>query len=183
MYSFDGNPSDLTGYYSGVALGLPSPGYSVNSYIGYYSLVLTSRMSQYVQIPYLSLAQQSFTLEVWILPYVYTNPSDFGIFSQCDSNFICFLLTLRNSRITLSFDSMNTNNNTLIGSSMITSNIWYHIAVVYDAVLFQQQIYVNGRSDAVSRGIVAAYQGSSYGTVTTIGRSVSLASGITYFNG
>ena len=183
MYPFDGNPSDLTGYYSGVVLGLPPPGYSGSSYIGYYSLALTSSMSQYVQIPYINFSQQSFTLEVWIYPYTYGNPSDFGIFSQCDSNFICFLLTLRNGHLTLSFDSMNTNNNTLIGSSMITPNIWYHIAVVYDAVLFQQQIYVNGRSDAVSRGIVTAYQGSSYGTVTTIGKSVSLAAGYTFFNG
>ena len=132
----------------------------------------------------MNLGQQSFTLQMWV--YVYGTiivPSEYGLFSQCDSNSICFALTLRNARITLSFDSMNTNNNTLTGSMMFFSNNWYHVTVVYDAVLSQQSIYINGRIDAIARGMAAAYQGTSSGSVTTIGRSLSLASGYTYLFG
>jgi len=78
---------------------------------------------------------------------------------------------------------MNINNNTLIGATVISST-WFHVTAVYDATKFQQRIYVNGRIDAVSYGIVNPYQGMSSGsTNTTIGRSSSLAYSTTYFNG
>ncbi|CAF4338065.1 unnamed protein product, partial [Rotaria magnacalcarata] len=69
------------------------------------------------------------------------------------------------------------------GSSIMLVNTWIHLAVVYDATLYQQQIYVNGIIDIVSNGIVAPYQGSTTGVVTTIGRTISSAYGTTYFNG
>ena len=184
LYPFDGNVNDMTSSASGSLFGTPLPGYVSNAYVGTYALNLNSALNQYVQIPYINLGQQSFTLQMWI--FVTANiyiPSDYGIFGQCDSNSICFLLSLRNARITLSFDSMNTNNNTLISSTVINVNNWNHITVVYNAVLAQQSIYINGRIDAIARGMVAAYQGTSSGTVTTIGRSLSLASGYTYFTG
>jgi hypothetical protein len=174
----------MTSYYSGTVFGTPVLGYTNNAYVGTQALNVNSASNQYVQIPYIALGQQSFTLQIWA--YVQTPiifPSDYGIFGQCDSNLVCFLLTVRNGRITLSFDSMNTNNNTLVGSTMFGGDNWYHVTIVYDATLSQQQIYINGRIDAVSRGLVSSYQGTSSGTVTTIGRSLSLASGYTYYNG
>jgi hypothetical protein len=181
LYRFDGSANDLTGYYSGTLFGAT---YISNAYVGTETLSLTSVSSQYVQIPYLALGQQSFTLQIWVMlinaiPF----PSDYGIFGQCDSNSVCLLVTLRNARITLSFDSMNINNNTLVSSTVFSNNRWYHVTIVYDATLSQQQIYIDGRIDAVSRGMVSSYQGTSSGAVTTIGRSLSLASGYTYFNG
>ncbi|CAF4158262.1 unnamed protein product [Rotaria sordida] len=89
-------------------------------------------------------------------------------------------LNLRNARFVLSFDSMNSNNITLTGSTLVSSNEWVHVTVVYDATLFQQQIYVDGQIDALSNGIVNSYQGVSLSS-TIIGRSSSLAYGTGYF--
>jgi hypothetical protein len=184
LYTFDGNVNDMTGYNSGTVFGTPVPGYVTNAYVGSQAISLNAAFYQYVQIPYIALGQQSFTLQIWVYvngPVIF--PNDYGIFGQCDTNLLCFLLTVRDCRITLSFDSMNANNNTLVGSTVLNAYNWYHVTIVYDATLSQQQIYVNGRIDAVSPGMVASYQGTSSGTVTTIGRSLSLASGYTYFNG
>jgi hypothetical protein len=184
LYTFDGSANDMTGYYSGSLFGITLPSFINNAYVGSQALNLNAINFAYVQIPYIGLGQQSFTLQIWVYPSgAITVPSDYGIIGQCDSNSVCFLLTLRNARITLSFDSMNTNNNTLVGSTVLYSGNWYHVTVVYDATLSQQQIYINGQIDAVSRGMVSSYQGTSSGTVTTIGRSLSLAFGYTYFNG
>jgi hypothetical protein len=184
LYTFDGNVNDMSGYYSGTLLGTPLPWFITNAYVGSQTINFYATYYEYVQIPYIALSQQTFTLQIWVLVYYpLIFPSDYGIFGQCDSNSVCFLLTVRNARITLSFDSMNANNNTLVGSTVLNAYNWYHVTIVYDATLSQQQIYVNGRIDAVSPGMVASYQGTSSGTVTTIGRSLSLASGYTYFNG
>jgi hypothetical protein len=184
LYTFDGNVNDMSGYYSGTLLGTPLPWFITNAYVGSQTINFYATYYEYVQIPYIALSQQTFTLQIWVLVYYpLIFPSDYGIFGQCDSNSVCFILTVRNARITLSFDSMNANNNTLVGSTVLNVYNWYHVSIVYDATLSQQQIYVNGRIDAVSRGIVPSYQGTSSGTVTTIGRSSSLATGYTYFNG
>jgi hypothetical protein len=82
---------------------------------------------------------------------------------------------------------MNASNVTLVGQTVltITSNpaIWAHVAVVYNAELYQQQIYVNGIIDAVSNGIVLPFAGTSSGSITTVGRCLSSAYGASYFNG
>jgi hypothetical protein len=169
--------NDLSGYNTGTSFN--SLGFLSQAYSGQ-ALYFTSS-SQYVQIPNVNLAQQSFTLQAWLFPINLSSPGDFGIFGQCDLNSICLSLSLRNSRFTLSFDSMNTNNNTLMGTDLINTNGWVHVTVVYDAVLFQQQIYVNGVIDAMSRSIVTPYRGNSFGATTTIGRSLSSAYQASYF--
>ena len=144
---------------------------------------VASASQQYVQIPYVNLAQQSFTLQLWIYPTITNTSGEMGIFGQCDSSSICFSLSLRNARVGVSFDSKNNNSSPLLGSTLITGNVWTHLTVVYDAVLRQQQIYVNGGVDAVSNGLVSPYRGSSSGSVTTIGRSAMVSSGFAYFDG
>jgi hypothetical protein len=169
----------LSGYATGIPFG--SLTYGAPYYVGTNALALTASGSQYIQIPYVNLTQ-SFTIQAWLYP---SNPvvAEYGIFSQCDSNSNCLLISLRNSRFVFSLDSMNTNNYTLTGSSIIPLNDWIHLTVVYDAVLYQKQIYVNGLIDAVSKGIIQPYQGTSSGSTTTIGRSVSFAYGSSYFEG
>lgn len=182
LYAFDGNANDQSGFATGILNGGASatgPGYVSQG------LTLTAASAQYVQIPYLNFAKQSFTIQTWIYPTTPATTAEYGLFSQCDSNMICLLLSIRNARIAFSFDSMNTtnNSNTLIGATLTTIT-WIHITAVYDATLFQQRIYVNGRIDALSSGIVSAYQGSSaISTTAYIGRSVSTAYSTTYFNG
>ena len=78
---------------------------------------------------------------------------------------------------------MNNNSSPLIGSTLITTGAWTHLAFVYDAALRQQQIYVNGRIDAVSYGLVSPYQGGTSGAIATIGRSASATSTWSYYTG
>lgn len=181
LYPFDGNANDLSGSATGTTFG--GPAYSASAYVGSMALVLVASSQQYIQIPYVNLAQRSFTLETWVYTSTITIPSDFGIFSQCDSNLICLSLSLRNGRFALSFDAMNTNNYTLIGSTMVSSYTWVHVIVVYDSGSSQQKIYVNGRIDAESNTAVSSYQGTSSGSTTTIGRSMSSVSGTSYLTG
>lgn len=181
VYPFDGNANDLSGYATGNEYGNPPPTYSTPNYVGTYALKLASASFQYVQIPYVNLAQ-SFTIEVWVYPQV-SLAGDYGIFSQCDSNSKCLSLSLRNGRVALSFDAMNTTNNTLASSSLIILSYWTHVTVAYNATLFQQQIYINGRIDAITTGTVSPYAGTSSGSITTIGRSASSAYGLSYYQG
>jgi hypothetical protein len=182
LYPFDGNANDLSGYATGTLSGTPVSTINSASYVGTYSLGLNPTFLQYVQIPYVNLAQQSFTIQTWIYPTTSSTLVDYGIFCQCDSSLKCISISLRNARFTLSFDSMNTNN-TLSGSTVTVIQDWVHLTVVYDAVLSQQLIYVNGRIDAISHGMVASYKGTSSGSVTTIGKTSSSAYGSSYFSG
>jgi len=181
LYPFDGNTNDQSGYYTGTAFGTSAPSYTVGAYISQ-TIALNPNLQQYVLIPNINLSKQSFTLQTWLRPGTINTSTDFGIFSQCDSNSICMSLNLRNGHFVLSFDSMNSNNITLTGSTLVTSNEWTHVTVVYDATLYQQQIYVDGQIDALSYGTVNSYQGVSLSS-TIIGRSSSLAYGTAYFQG
>jgi hypothetical protein len=172
-YPFDGNTVDQSGSLSGTALGLTSPSYSL-SWTATNSLAFTSSNQQYVSIPYVNLAKQSFTLEMWLNPSSVVGQVDYGVFDQCGSDLICLSLSIRNARVTLSFDSLNNSSRKLYGSSVLNNNNWVHVAVVYDAIKFQQMIYVNGLIDALSTGIVSPYQGTSLGATTTIAMSSSL---------
>lgn len=119
---------------------------------------------------------------MWLYPTTSPILGDYGIFAQCDLSSKCLSISLRNARFAVSFDSMSSNT-TLISSTLTSTQDWVHLAVVYDATLYQQQIYVNGRIDSISVGMIAPYQGTSPGLITTIGRSSSLAYGTTYFQG
>ena len=184
LYPFDGSANDLSGFATGVLIGITTPSYSGGCYIGSQSLSFNSvTQQQYVQIPSVALAQTSFTIQTWLYLGSGAVVGDLGIFGQCDLNNICLTLSLRNGRFVLSFDSMTTDNNTLVGTSILASQKWTHVTVVYDAVLFQQQIYVNGHIDALSHGLVAAYRGTTAGSIATIGRTLSFAYSSSYFPG
>ena len=183
LYPFNGNPNSLGSSASGILFGTSLPGYNGGSYIGTQAIQFNTGYQQYVQIPYLSLTQKSFTIEMWMYPSTVTVPMDYGIFCQCDSNLVCLSLNFRNARFVLSFDSMNSNNISITGTSVLSGSMWTHVTIVYDAVLFEQRIYVNGQIDAISRGIAPGYQGASSGGVTTIGRTQTFVSGTTYLIG
>ncbi len=184
-YSFDGNTYDdsLTASGIGMASNGLTPGFTGSGYVGS-AIILTWANGNYVKIPYVNISYQSFTLEVWITPVTPTGgvQDDYGIFQQCDANQICFILTLRFGHIQLSFNAFGSNP-LLISSELIPYNWWTHVAIVYDAVLFQQLIYINGVLDTKSIGMVQPYQGSSISSNTTIGLTKSLAYNLSYFSG
>lgn len=180
LYTFDGNSNDWTTYGSGTGIGTSAPTYTAACYVGSQALNLASTSFQYVQISNIYLAQQSFTIEGWLYYSVGSVANEFGVFSQCDINLKCLLISIRYARITVSFDSMNTNS-TLMGSTMLGTTQWTHFAVVYDATSKVLEIFYNGVLDAIATNVVA-YQGSS-SQITTIGKTMSSAYGTTYFNG
>lgn len=182
LYTFDGSTNDQSGYATGIAFGSSTPGFASNAYLNR-ALSLTATSQQYVQISNVDLSGKSFTIQMWFNPGSLTYAYDYGIFGQCDANSICLSLSVRNWRLSLSFDSMNANNSTLSGSTLVVSIGWVHVTIVYDAILFQQRMYVNGLIDAVSPSMVNSYQGISSSSTTTIGRASSFAYGTTYFTG
>jgi hypothetical protein len=182
IYQFNGNANDSTGHFAGTPNAAPS--YVPQSYTGSAALLLNGPGSyQCIGIPYVDLSRKSFTIETWLYVTAASLLTDYGIFSLCDFNSTCLTISLRNGRFTLSFDSMNTTNNTLIGATFVTIRQWTHLAVVYDSVLYQQQIYVNGRIDSVSVGMIAPYHRNSSNSTAIIGASQSSAYGWTFFQG
>ncbi len=181
FFPFNGNTNDQTGYVTGTVFGGTVLSYTA----GYLSQALNLLLIplQYVQILNLNLAQQSFTVQLWVYPQSVTSSNDMGIFGQCDAYNVCMSLSLRFARFTFSMNSMNINNYTLTGSTVLNSGSFYHVTIVYDSTQFQQLIYVNGQIDAVSNGIVNPYQGNSASLITTIGKSTSFAYPNSYFYG
>ena len=169
--------------YSGVGYGSSAPSFSASTNYIRLSIEMYLSNNQYLSIPDMNIRQRSFTLELWFLLSGGGTATDSGLFSQCGSDLICFGLSVRSGHITLAFDSMNSSANMLIGSSVATVSNWYHVAVVYDADRRQQLIYLNGRVDAISSGMVNPYQGTAPGVITLIGRSSSYSYPSSNFNG
>jgi len=182
LYQFDYNTNDLTGYAPAVPFGTSTINYTPYPYIGTGALSLASPSNfQYVQIPYVDL-RQSFTIEAWIYPNTPAWP-EHGLFSQCDWNFTCIAITIRNNRVIFTLDSMNSNSISLMSSTLLTQSDWAHIAVVYDSTKSQLLIYISGRLDAFSNSPVSPYKGSLLGSITTIGKSQTYAYNTSYFIG
>lgn len=180
LYMFDGNTNSAYGLAAGTLFGSPVPTVSGVGYIRQ-ALSLAPTNFQYMIIPPVDLARQSFTIELWFYINVMNMSMEMGLFSQCDSRNVCLSLSIRNGRLTFWLDSMNSSQMPLIGSSLIVGISWTHVAVVYDAVLLQQRIYLNGQIDGASTGIASPYRGTTIGSTTTIGQSVSVA-GVVYAN-
>lgn len=184
-YAFDRNTFDNNLIAAGIGMGATglTPSYTAGGYVGS-AINLDWSNGNYVIIPYINISYQSFTIEVWIEPVIPNSgiEDDYGVFQQCDDNQICFILTLRTGHIQLSFDAYSTDP-LLISTEVIDYYSWTHVAIVYDAVLFQQLIYINGNLDTASSGMVESYQGSSVLSNTTIGMTKSLAYNLSYFSG
>ena len=181
LYPFDGNMIDLITNNIGIPYGITLPSAVNQGYINQ-GLQLTSSAQQYVVIPSLNFTQ-SFTFQVWVYFSSMSLAADMAIFSQCDPNSICLTLMIKNARFVVSFDSMNSSSY-LLGTTVLSINsIWVHATIVYDATLRQQQLYVNGRIDAISSGSVDPYRGTLQGSIATIGRHPNITSGFVFLDG
>ncbi|CAF0877948.1 unnamed protein product [Rotaria sordida] len=174
--------NDFSGYFIGIAYGLPIPGYTTATNYIRQSIDLDPTNQQYIRISYVNLNQQSFTFQLWFLIRSSASLVDFGIFSQCGSDLICLSISIHNFRVTLSFDSLRSNVSTLLGGSILSRSYWYHLTIVYNAVLRQQLIYINGKIDAIAND-VTPYQGTSFGATTYIGLSSSINYPLSYSHG
>ncbi|CAF1314535.1 unnamed protein product [Didymodactylos carnosus] len=181
FYSMDGNVNDLNNVYDGQLLSATgSIGYNGgDAYSGQSLGQLTSTQGQYVLLPYIPLSYQSFTIEMWVKLIYSTGQTDYGLFGQCSSTtlpFQCLVLSIRNYHLHMSFGTGDTD---LYGETYLYNYIWVHVAFVYDSVLLQKSIYINGIIDATSSVSTSQpFQGGASGMST-----IALTSNNSYFNG
>ena len=183
LYPFDQNINDLNGYNIGIFYGASVLSFSTTLSYVRQSINIDASLNQYIRISNINFRQQSFTIQLWFFIRNGATATEYGLFSQCDSDSICLLLSIRNYRTMLTFDSMNVNAFILKGTTTISVNTLYHITVVYDMTARQQSIYVNGRIDAISSGTIEPFQGSPMNTNTFIALTVSYNDTISYFDG
>jgi hypothetical protein len=94
--------------------------------------------------PFIPLNNISFTVEAWIKPTGYPNPSDFSIVGLCPirtTNY-CLHINIRNQKLYFGFYF-----NDVQGGTTILLNQWIHAAFVFDATVNNQTIYLNGFQD------------------------------------
>ncbi len=87
----------------------------------------------------------SFTVEAWIQPTGYPNPSDLSIVGLCQSTTLndCLHLNIRSGNLYFGFYADDAR-----GATNISLDQWIHVAFVFDATALTQTIYLNGFQDA-----------------------------------
>ena len=122
-----------------------SPSFINNGYVNQ-ALVLTASSLQYLNTSYIPLIHASFTIEVWLYPTGFPNPTDHGILGLCTypGNDQCLHLTIRKFTATyylyMSFFGDNCFTNT-----SVSLNQWIHAAFAFDNVSRAMLIYLNGQ--------------------------------------
>lgn len=94
--------------------------------------------------PFIPLNNVSFTIEAWIQPTAYPNPTDhslLGICPQTNTDY-CLQLIIRSQKLYFGFYSDD-----LTAGTTLPLNQWMHVAFVFDATTKTRTIYLNGFSD------------------------------------
>ena len=98
----------------------------------------------------LGLIGSDFTLEAWIKPQGLRNDAEFPIVGAAlGASPVGLQLVIRNGRL---FATLN--DTALVGNTPFQSDVWYHIALRYNAATTEQVLLVNGVLDAQARGAV-----------------------------
>lgn len=157
-WTFEGNTNDVSG--NGENGEIVDSAAFTTGYIGQ-AILLQKSSSQYVNVPYINLVTQSFTVEAWIYLYSLSPTADFGILGECEirSTDHCLHCILRNDKMYMGFYSDD-----LTGTTTLTTSVWYHVAYVYDDSLNMKYVYLNGLLDA-SKTSIGPFMGAS-GNVT-----------------
>jgi hypothetical protein len=141
-WPFDGSYLDNTGVYN----GYPSPNLPtfVTGYIGQ-AASFNASVTQAMYTPFIPLNNVSFTVQAWIQPTGYPNPSDHSIVGLCPSQTTdyCLHINIRNQKLYFGFYF-----NDVPGTTIILLDLWVHTAFVFDISTMQQTIYLNGFQDA-----------------------------------
>jgi hypothetical protein len=143
QWAFDGTFLDETNAYN--AIPINSPSFTSSGYVNQ-ALMLNASANQYLTTPYIPLVNASFTVELWIYPTGFPNPTDHGILGLCThpSNDQCLHLTIRRSASTyhlyMSFFGDN-----WMSIATVPLNTWTHAAFTFDRNTLKMSIYLNGR--------------------------------------
>jgi hypothetical protein len=156
VWYFDGDfrdsYSNLHGFSSG-SQSFISPGIT-----GYGSALKFDRSkSQYLNIStYRNFTYTSFTVDMWIYA-TSIGVGDYGVFFQFES-----LTTLRALHFVIRDGSMHLGfyGYFVRSTKILLSQVWYHVAFMYDNSTQQQILYLNGVLDTVTNS-VPAYLGNT----------------------
>ena len=119
---------------------------------------------QSLSASYISLANTSFTIEVWLQPTLFPNFIDHGILGLCPSAaaHLCLITYSKvGSNHYLYFGFFGDD---CQGNTSLTANQWIHAAFVFDLSTLTQSIYLNGLLD--NKCIASAPFMASTGSVT-----------------
>ncbi|CAF0712116.1 unnamed protein product [Adineta steineri] len=146
LWPFDGSYNDTTSGYNG------SPSLNQPTFVtGYFNQACSFNTSakQALYTSFIPLNNISFTIETWIKPTGYPNPTDHGIVGLCpiEAGNRCLHITIRNTKLHFGFYS-----NDCEGSTTISLNQWIHTAFVFDLKTKIQTIYLNGFQDGQNSG-------------------------------
>lgn len=152
-WDFENNLNEYTNTYNGYMN-------SGTKYIsGYINQAFVNDGTQSVfSTTYINFANRSFTIEAWIFPTINLNSSQsYGIFGQCQasSNNLCLHCIIRTNKMFFGFWGDD-----LLGSTVINSDVWTHVAYVYDFTSNTKLVYLNGTVDGTNIS-GSAYQGTS----------------------
>lgn len=142
-WAFDGTFLDDMNTYNATAVN--SPTFITNGYVNQ-ALHLNAAASQYLYTSYIPLIGASFTIDLWIYPTGFPNPTDHSILGLCTypGNDQCLHITIRNSSSTchlyMSFFGDNCDS-----SGSVALNTWSHAAFSFDSTTRVMLIYLNGQ--------------------------------------
>ncbi|CAF3941742.1 unnamed protein product, partial [Rotaria sordida] len=121
-------------------------------------------VKQSIYTSFIPLNNVSFTIEAWIKPTGYPNPTDHSIVGLCPSQSTrrCLHINIRNTKLHFGFFSDD-----LQGATTISLNQWIHIAFVFDATRKQQTIYLKGVQDGQASASSALLMTSGNFTIGT----------------
>lgn len=141
FWPFEGDYTDVVGGYNGYSSpNLPS---FVTGVFGK-AIYLNQSATQAIFTPYIPLRNRSFTVEAWIKPTGYPNPSDFSIVGLCPSQTTnyCLHINIRNTKLYFGFFF-----NDVQGGTIIQLNQWIHATFVFEVTTQVMTIYLNGVVD------------------------------------
>jgi hypothetical protein len=141
MWPFDGSYVDVVGGHNAISSpNLPS---FVTGYIGQaVSFNASAKLAMFTS--FIPLDSVSFTVEAWINPTGYPNPSDYSIVGLCPSQTTnyCLHINIRNTKLYFGFYY-----NDVQGGTTISLNKWIHVGFVFEVTTKVQTIYLNGIQD------------------------------------
>jgi hypothetical protein len=141
LWPFDGSYIDIISGYNGFSSpNLPT---FVTGYLGQ-AAAFNASITQEMFTPFIPLNNVSFTVEAWVKPTGYPNPSDHSIVGLCpaQSTDYCLHINIRNQKLYFGFYF-----NDAQGGTVILLNQWINAAFVFDVTTKIQTIYLNGFQD------------------------------------
>ena len=146
LWPFDGNLKDYSG---NLAAGTNN---GATFAAGVMDRAIATSPSAFATMPSVSLNNRSFSVELWANGQMPLN-ADASLLEECPSAGssapdTCFQFLVRQGKIDVVFY-----NDDVPGASTVSSSVWHHLAVTYDATTRTRTVYLDGKVDGTSVGL------------------------------